>query len=138
MSNRTPAVGAAALCLGAALLATCGCSRSIAVTGQPRANSAECPAYLGAGWEGQPGLEEIPGTGITCLATFAGKPLGPDYDICRVAGKWYWPHRGKWFVARDWRGPWSPAEAVPDAFLKIPAAHPRHRIARLHPAYGRR
>ena len=127
---------ALALILGAALLAAGGCRRTVEVTGQPQENSAERPSYLG--WEGEPGLEEIPGTGITCLASFAGQPLGPDYDICRVDGKWYWPHKGKWFTARAWRGPWAPAEAVPEAFLKIPAAHPRHRIARLHPAYGKR
>jgi hypothetical protein len=137
MSSRANGAGTVLL-LAAALLFVGGCRRSIQVTGQPRVSSADCPAYLGEGWDGEPGLEEIAGTGIVCLATFGGKSLGPEYDICRVGRKWYWPYKGKWFVAGNWRGPWQPAEAVPDAFLKIPEAHPRHRIAKLHPAYAKR
>jgi len=136
MSSRTTGA-AAAICLAAALPFAAGCRQSIKVTGQPRQETVERPSYLGEGWVGEPGLEEIPGTGIVCLATFAGKPLGPEYDICRVGRKWYRPYKGNWFVAADWRGPWELAESVPDAFLKIPATHPRHRIAKLHPAYGK-
>ena len=120
------------------LLAAAGCWR-VKVTGQPRETTYESPPFLNEeGWPEEPVFEEVPGTGVFYLKTFRGKDLGPGYDICRVGKRWYWPYKGHWFTAKKWRGPWGFATAVPDNFLIIPEKHPRHRIAKLHPGYGKK
>jgi hypothetical protein len=131
----------AAVILAAVLAAlAAGCRRAIEIRGKAQGedavtSSVETPPYLS--WPEKPTFTKIPGTGIVCMSSYAGKPTSADYYICRVDRLWYWPYRGGWFIAPEWRGPWKPAKGVPAEFLKIPAADPRHAIARLHPDSGR-
>jgi hypothetical protein len=120
-----------------AVLLVCGCGRRIEVTGQPKDETVESPPYLSEEWwKGEPEMEGVPGTGITFVKEFGGKPLGSDYDICRVGKRWYWPYKGHWFYSRkSWRGPWKHARRVPVNFLRIPSNHPRYRVTKLHPDY---
>jgi hypothetical protein len=120
------------LLTAAALLAGAGCRQSVRVTGEQNRPAVEAPPYLS--WPDEPVFEEVPDTTITWMKEYNGKMVGPDYDICRVGERWYWPHKGSWFVAkRKWRGPWRTAKTVPDEFLKIPKDHPLHRVVKLHP-----
>jgi hypothetical protein len=120
-----------ALALAAGVSLSLGCGRRIEVKGDVK---VEVPPYQN--WPEEPTFEVIPGTGITCLKAYQGKPVGPDYDICKVGIRWYWAHKGHWFYNRkSWRGPWKPARRIPKNFLKIPTGHPKHRLAKLHPDY---
>jgi hypothetical protein len=116
----------------------CGCRPTVEVEGQPQADpaGAERPPYLS--WPEEPSFEKIPGTGVKRLRAYRGKPVGPGYDICKVGPRWYWAYKGHWFYnRRSWRGPWKPARRIPREFLKIPKEHALHRLARLHPDYGK-
>jgi hypothetical protein len=120
-----------------AIALTFGCQQRVAVTGasgQTRRLQASRPPYLS--WQGEPRQKSIPGTGISFLVSFEGRALGQEYDICSYRGRWYWPHKKGWYISRYWRGPWKKVRRVPSAFLKIPASHPRHRIARAHPNWS--
>ncbi len=122
----------AALLIPAAVPAASGCRQSVEVTGQHVRREVEPPPYLS--WTGEPVFEKVPGTAITWMKEYNGKPVGPEYDICGVGQLWYWPHKGDWFVSKKWRGPWRVAKAVPDEFLKVPRDHPLYRVVKLHPS----
>ncbi len=117
------------------LLITCGCRRHIEVTDEPKETpDVEKPPYLS--WPDDPTFATVPGTSVRYLQAYQGKPVGSGYDVCRVGSRWYWAYKGHWFYNRkSWRGPWKPAGRIPKEFLKIPADHEKHRLARLHPDY---
>jgi hypothetical protein len=59
-------------------------------------------------------------------------------DIFFFNGYWYRPHRGHWFIASHFNGPWSliAVGSVPGVVLKVPLTH--HRVFRGHdgPRHG--
>jgi len=68
--------------------------------------------------DGEPKLEEIPGTGgLSHVAN-------TDSALLNFGGSWYYLTAGRWFSAADpFKGPWIFVEALPAAFAAIPADH---------------
>ncbi len=74
-----------------------------------------------------PALVVIPGT-------YAYIAPDVDVDIFFYQGYWYRPYEGLWYIAADYRGPWSfiAIDRVPSVFLNLP---PYYR--RVRPGYER-
>jgi hypothetical protein len=66
-------------------------------------------------FDGEPILAPI-GTSTLSVA------VNTNWDVFVDAGSkaWYWLCNGAWLTATDYKGPWTPAKALPDAFSSLP------------------
>lgn len=68
--------------------------------------------------QGEPALEEIPGTGGLSFVANTDSPL------FKLGADWYYLVAGRWFSTVDpFNGPWTFVESLPEAFATIPADH---------------
>ncbi len=75
-----------------------------------------------------PRLVLIAGTSVSYAADVSG-------DVFFYGGGYYKVSGGVWFKTPRWGGPWVKISVVPDAFLRIPASHPRYRVVKHHPKW---
>ena len=71
--------------------------------------------------DGPPQTERIPGTDIA----FVRNTLS---DLFLHGGDYYYLVSGRWFVAPQLSGPYTPVESLPESFLYIPADHERGHV----------
>jgi hypothetical protein len=96
----------------------------------PKAGSAEVNVTVTVPLPGfflpaPPGLIVVPGT-------YVYYPPDVSVDLFFYRGKWYRPHRGGWYIAHSYNGPWRTIgpRHVPRALHNLPPAYrrvpPRH------------
>jgi len=72
-------------------------------------------------YSGDPQFQPIEQIGVA-------RALNTDKDILRVGDLYYLCFQGVWFVAHAPNGPWSLADAVPEAIYKIPISSPAYNV----------
>jgi hypothetical protein len=102
--------------------------RALELDAVPRIFVSERPAELIL-IDGEPKLEEIPGTQLLDVVNTES-----DLLLSLSDGRYYYLVSGRWFRASDLAGPWSFATPdLPRDFAKIPADHPRASVRALVP-----
>ncbi|HET6956230.1 MAG TPA: hypothetical protein VFI56_06600 [Vicinamibacterales bacterium] len=72
-------------------------------------------------YSGDPQFQPIEQIGVA-------RALNTDKDVLRVGDLYYLCFQGVWFVAHAPNGPWSLADAVPEAIYKIPISSPAYNV----------
>jgi hypothetical protein len=88
------------------------------------------PDGMAVGVDLAPVYAYIPGTQIRVVTNAGG-------DVFFYGGRYYRYHGGYWWHSGAWNSGWARAPVVPDAFLHIPATHPKYHVVRVHPHYRR-
>lgn len=75
----------------------------------------------GVVYSGDPQFQPIEQTGVS-------RAVNTDKDVLRVGDLYYLCVDGVWFVGSGPNGPWTLADAVPDALYKIPISSPAYNV----------
>jgi len=79
---------------------------------------------------GQPKLFPIPGRYVYFVADI-------DVDIFFYHGKWYRPHKNRWFISENYNGPWDRIRDVPVPLQDLPRVFYRVPYGELHDNWER-
>jgi hypothetical protein len=104
------------LCLGALPDSLAGVNINIGTPGVNVRIGPPPPVVI----ESPPPMAVIPGTYV-----YVAPNVG--VDILFYHGHWYRPHRGQWFTAPTYNGPWTyvPSPRMPRAILQLPPGYRR-------------